>query len=174
MTKPGEGAVLVHRQGDMRAAFAHLAQEVDRALALGNEQARLQERRPPRPGLLRPEQVLGEEDADHVVVAAVVDRVARVAVGDHLRLDLVEGQGVGEEHDVGARALHVANVRPFEPEHGLEHGVLELRDVPFLPGDREQEAHVLRPRGGRGVIERDPPDPRDEVGEARGAAPSPA
>jgi hypothetical protein len=116
---------------------------------------------------LRTQQVLGEQDPDHVVVTLVENRVAGVAVLANPRLHLLDCQGVAHEHHVGARHLDLPDLGALEAEHRLEHPVLDLGEMAFLAGNRKQETHVLRARRRGGAVQRDAAKPGDQVGETQ-------
>ena len=91
----GRSAVLVDDDGHVRAAAAHLAEEILGALELGHEEGRidvLRERKRLLLGVGEVEEVLGVEDADDVVERAAVDRQARELLLAQERADVGEAR----------------------------------------------------------------------------------
>ena len=123
VTRPDDAAVLVDDDRDVVAVGAEVAQQHVEALRLRHEH-----RGPQRlaqversPGSRNSEQLLGEQDADHVVLVLADHRKARVRGLEHERDEL--GGLVVDRHDVHLRARDhdVAHRHLGHLQHALDH-----------------------------------------------------
>ena len=122
VTRPDDAAVLVHHDGDVVAVGAELLQQHVQALGLGHEHRRAQHLAHVELLLgVEAQQVLGEQDADHVVAVVLVDREARVRLLDHERDELLRALGHVDHVHLRARDHHVAHLRLRDLQHALDH-----------------------------------------------------
>ena len=121
--QPGNAAVLVDDDRDVVAVGAELAQQHVEPLRFRHEHGRAQRVAQVERFRVRVvvEQLLGEQDADDVVLALADDREARVARLHHQRHEL--GNGVVDRHAVHLRARDhdVAHRRLGHRQHALDH-----------------------------------------------------
>ena len=119
----GDAAVFVDHEREVIAVAAKFAQQHIQPLGFGDEDRRAQHRAQRETVLLViAQQVFGEQDADHVVARAVIDRKARVRGADHERNDLL-GRRIDIDH-VHLRALDhdVARAEFADAQHTFHHG----------------------------------------------------
>ncbi len=135
----GDAAELVHHDGHVVALFAKLLEQPVDPLALGHDhrgaQDILQLQRLAGVVAAEPErqQILGEQDALHVILVLVDHREAGVARLDDHRQDLVHRLGFLDGHHLGAGNHDVAHAQLGNFEHPLDHvlGVL-IDEVPLF------------------------------------------
>ncbi len=121
--QPGHAAVLVHHDGHVVAVAAEVLEQHVEPLRLGDEHRRPQHLA--HVELLSGEvaqQVLGEKNADDVVLALADDREARVTGLDDLGQELLGF--LVDVHHVHLRARHhdVARLQLGHLQHALDHG----------------------------------------------------
>jgi hypothetical protein len=120
--RPATPRVFVDHDGHVVAVGAEVAQQHVQALRLGNEDGRAQHVAHVETlvGVIA-QQVLGQQDADHLVAFAVDGREARVRGFQHVRQPALDG--LGDVDHVHLRAGHhdVAGGEIGNLEHAFDH-----------------------------------------------------
>ena len=97
------------------------------------------------------EHVAHVDEADHLVDVLLVDRDARVLLGDDQLAQLLERGVGGDGDDVGPRRHHFAHHLVAELDHGLDQLAVFLFDQALFGAGGDQGFDVL---GGRGLFGR--------------------
>jgi hypothetical protein len=142
--EPCHAAILVHDDRDVVAVGAEFLQQHVEALGLRHEDHGAQHlAHVERIFRVEPQQVLGEEDADHVVAVVLEDGKPGVRLLDHPRDELPGALGHIDHVHLRARDHHVADLRLGDLQHALDHRERLGVEEPPLEGGMQQRDELL-------------------------------